>query len=589
MLICKHSLVVLLIGITVLLPSLGSDIGTRIVEAKYNHTCTFASQRVHCGSLICNATTLRCDYCTTDDQCASDVEECIEGRCTLRSFLDNFDLETVLAVTLAIVTCGIAVVAGVGGGGILVPMFVALLGLYMSDAVALSQATIAGQSCFNLVFILRRHHPDFSGPHEATRPVINYEYLSLLLPISLIGTMYGALLGKVIPDWLRVVLLMGLLGVLSVRVVKKAITQYRREGTRSITRSADQGQDGSELKDNAEATSTPPPQLVLRKQAKHDVMAAGGATPNGTTKAEVFSETESSAAYPKNNAGNQQRQPSQLDLHGDQPGSGSPQGKPQGTSIDFSSMASNGKGKEELEEDDELVDLTQDHPTEGLPQFPKKEILLCATMFSVLLGCNAAREIYTGCGTKEYFFFNALSTVVLLLIFCFVYIGLRRRWVLIRSGVVLDDLPFTWSTLTTIVIPGLAVTAGAAAALLGIGGGLVLSALLFEAKLNPESASATSSVATLLVAFESALQFLLMDTLRIDYGIMFFFVGVVASCVGQFGLVRPIRQHKWNSMILFALAFVLIGSMISLSALGIWKTHETMRRHGSLGFGELCR
>ncbi|KAF8279381.1 hypothetical protein TcBrA4_0104870 [Trypanosoma cruzi] len=51
-----------------------------------------------------------------------------EGKCVVKSFVSNFSALYVVALLCSVAVCSIAVLAGVGGGGILVPMFCLLMG-----------------------------------------------------------------------------------------------------------------------------------------------------------------------------------------------------------------------------------------------------------------------------------------------------------------------------------------------------------------------------------------------------------------------------------------------------------------------------
>ena len=66
-----------------------------------------------------------------------------------------------------VVTC-LAVAAGIGGGGLLVPLYAFVLGLGPKNAVPVSKATIFGVAIGNVFFIGRERHP------KANRPLIDY-------------------------------------------------------------------------------------------------------------------------------------------------------------------------------------------------------------------------------------------------------------------------------------------------------------------------------------------------------------------------------------------------------------------------------
>jgi len=182
------------------------------------NTCVRITQRIVCGTKVCNTTSHTCTLCQSDADCGPNILECDRstGRCEIRSLASSFDAKTVGVALTAFFVCALAVVAGIGGGGILVPLFIGALGMPPRLAVAMSQATILGQTLLNTIIVVQRQHPLHPGP------VVNYDVLLILLPMTLAGTTVGDIVGIIIPDWLRFVFLILLLGYIFVRSMAKA-------------------------------------------------------------------------------------------------------------------------------------------------------------------------------------------------------------------------------------------------------------------------------------------------------------------------------------------------------------------------------
>jgi uncharacterized membrane protein YfcA len=124
--------------------------------------------------------------------------------------------------------------------------------------------------------------------------------------------------------------------------------------------------------------------------------------------------------------------------------------------------------------------------------------------------------------------------------------------------------------------------------MLGIGGGLVLSSLLLEAGLAPAHASATSGLATLLIASQSVITLIIGDKLRADYGILCFAAGMLSTIFGRLVLMREIERRDATYLIVAALAFIMGGSMVAIISYGVWNTYTIFTHDGSLGFGPMC-
>ena len=86
--------------------------------------------------------------------------------------------------------------AGIGGGGLFVPIMMLLVDFPTSYAIPTSKAIIFGGSLAVTLFNLNKRHPYYE------RPLINYNVASMIEPISWLGTVLGVLINNVIPDWL---------------------------------------------------------------------------------------------------------------------------------------------------------------------------------------------------------------------------------------------------------------------------------------------------------------------------------------------------------------------------------------------------
>jgi uncharacterized membrane protein YfcA len=444
-------------------------------------------------SYSCNETNGNCGSCNATADCRAPDLVCEDNTCRKETAAQKgFHYLSLLAMAGAIAVGSIAAVAGVGGGGILVPMFAACLGEDIAVCVALSQATITGQSLLTVLMKVRLPHPQ----HD--RQLINWVLMTFWLPCSLAGTMAGNLIGKTVPDWFRIILLLLLLTYVMLRVVLKAISQ----------RKADREQ---------QAMVNDAPSAV-----------------NSTSTSQA---------------------------------PGSPNGKvPKPTTLPLRDIAP-----------------------------PASLLLICATFIplAVVNYAMSERSHLIVCASDIYWSVFGGALVYNFAVTAGTRVQLKRIFLTMvtsdDAGV--DDdrsLPFKWNMKTTFWFPIVAITAGGAASLLGIGGGLILGVLFLEAGLTPEEVSATSGAATLLVAAESLLQYIIQGVVPLEFGLMMFAGGIGGSICGFF-LTREIKRRRMSYLIVVCLGTIMGGSMLALTAEGAYSTWHEWKNHEYLGFTGVCK
>ncbi|KNC56363.1 uncharacterized protein AMSG_02333 [Thecamonas trahens ATCC 50062] len=167
-----------------------------------------------------------CVRCTSDGECDVRGQDLVcdaeTALCVHKPLLPlaATDLTGTLGVVLG---AALAAGAGLGGGGLFVPLFVLVMGFAPSEAIPLSKATIFGSALANFVVAARRRHP------AASRPLIDYAVVLMLEPMTLAGSILGVLLNTVLPSWLILGLLIVLLTATTLRTYAKAKAIAARE------------------------------------------------------------------------------------------------------------------------------------------------------------------------------------------------------------------------------------------------------------------------------------------------------------------------------------------------------------------------
>lgn len=143
----------------------------------------------------------------------------------------------------------LAATAGVGGGGIFVPLLIICCSKSPSQAVPIAQAMIFTGSIINLVSFITQRHPQISS-----YPVIDYNCIALLEPLLCTGVVLGVIAGQACPSWFLVFLLgVTLIPAIS-RTGQKGRKQWeeekeRDERGRSASNASNASSDRGELRE----------------------------------------------------------------------------------------------------------------------------------------------------------------------------------------------------------------------------------------------------------------------------------------------------------------------------------------------------
>ena len=96
-----------------------------------------------------------------------------------------------------VIVSALANAGGIGGGEIIVPVYIFLFDWTVGDSIPLSKATIFAGAFINYLMII-----NLKSPLKKDQFLINYEISSFIIPLVLAGTMMGVLLTKLLPSFL---------------------------------------------------------------------------------------------------------------------------------------------------------------------------------------------------------------------------------------------------------------------------------------------------------------------------------------------------------------------------------------------------
>jgi uncharacterized membrane protein YfcA len=112
---------------------------------------------------------------------------------------------------------------GIGGGGIVVPVFILIMGLQPKVAIPIGAATVLGGSIGSTIMNFARRHP------LADRPIIDWDLVMVMEPLTLVGTLLGTKFHSLFSEKFLVVLLVLLLSFTAHATLTKAMRMYDAE------------------------------------------------------------------------------------------------------------------------------------------------------------------------------------------------------------------------------------------------------------------------------------------------------------------------------------------------------------------------
>eukprot|EP01065_Artemidia_motanka_P052831 TRINITY_DN9639_c3_g1_i1.p1 TRINITY_DN9639_c3_g1~~TRINITY_DN9639_c3_g1_i1.p1 ORF type:complete len:902 (+),score=278.91 TRINITY_DN9639_c3_g1_i1:60-2765(+) len=159
-----------------------------------------------------------------------------------RVIFSDSPITDVLAVLLFPTVAAVATTAGVGGGGIYVPMLIIMCSFNPKSAAGLSQALIFGACSAALIHNVRRKHP--TAGKEPGRPLIDYEMALFLSPMEMAGALVGVIINIMLPTWLLQALMFVVLGYTAYKTHNKGMEKYKAEKAALKKKKQQQGDGG---------------------------------------------------------------------------------------------------------------------------------------------------------------------------------------------------------------------------------------------------------------------------------------------------------------------------------------------------------
>lgn len=410
-----------------------------------------------------------------------------------------------LTILFAGVGLIIAASGGIGGGGILVPIFILVLGFHPKHAIALSNFTILGGAIANTWVNARQRHPIHKD-----QPLIDWDVIIIMEPLTIFGAVFGSLMSKVLPNILLTSMLAVILAFMGNHTLRKGLGMWAIESKRQSTGGA---------------------QLV------EDVFAAAAAVAAGSD----VELSEEARQRTRTDSEEMESDRHFIQLDSDNEGDEMPASYPSGP-VGQQSISC------------KIIGLT---------------VCFIGTCCLTVLkgGGNLESPLGFECGSGGYWllYFGSLPWVLGFAIYFRSMLVTEFKHKVAR-GYTFSPGEVQWNAENTIRYPIVCALSGLFAGLFGVGGGIVKGPLMLEMGILPAVASASAATMILYTAAAASTSFVVFGLLHTAYGALFFTLGLTCTAIGQATVNRWVKKHNRQSPIVLSIGTVIALSSLLVGA-----------------------
>eukprot|EP00567_Pseudictyota_dubia_P002219 CAMPEP_0197465758 /NCGR_PEP_ID=MMETSP1175-20131217/64696_1 /TAXON_ID=1003142 /ORGANISM="Triceratium dubium, Strain CCMP147" /LENGTH=569 /DNA_ID=CAMNT_0043001779 /DNA_START=1846 /DNA_END=3555 /DNA_ORIENTATION=- len=479
-----------------------------------------------------------------------------------------------LGFTACVLGLLVAAGGGIGGGGILVPIYILLLRFPVKHAIPLANATVFGGGVANTILNVRKRHP------YADRPLIDWNLILMMEPLTMGGALVGATLTNLLPDIVIVVMLVVLLTFTAKKTLHKAKKMHNQESLELVGWSDGEDLLPSEVSthewSDAESGDSEDPQeteeggRTFKPLMFHMRSMSEGHRPlfrsDSYTAVPLLLQDQRRNSLPPRPPHRRHDSSLPTSIYG---------------SVVDTQNKSEGKEHDRRGQEEIGIEASKDSPTNLLEQILEEErhaplysIIMVSALFVSLIVINVLKggghfpsPLGIECGSSSWW---AAKAVTLL---CVLGVCVIARYHLMNRTKLKEEANYEylegdiiWDGKATVVYPAICSVAGFAAGMFGIGGGIVKGPLMLSMGVHPSVASATSACMILFTSFTATTSFMVFGLLRYDYAVACVSIGFFATLLGQTLMAILMKRHGRSSYIAFSIGIVVAISAVCMTA-----------------------
>jgi len=445
---------------------------------------------------------------------------------------------------LAAVGLLIAAGGGIGGGGILVPIYTLVLNFTPKNAIPLANVSVFGGAVANVLLNLSKRHPDVD------RPLVDWDLILMMEPLTIAGAIIGATLNKLLPSWLLVILLVVVLSITAHRTLTKGKRMYEKEN---------------------EARQLLHPVPIEGKDAAFEATAVSECTTgSGLSRLHLHPDLE-------------------MEDDEDILGNTNASSKLPLLQEEVTDEKSLRQSMSQLLLDQNLNNTRLNEVLEEERKTPLLVVVSIIVLFAVVVTVNILKggggkfsPLGIKCGSLWFWLAQGFMLLWIGIVAFFARVYLMKRTKLKEEvGYQYIEGDIVWNGRATIVYPLICSVAGLCAGMFGVGGGIVKGPLMLAMGVHPLVASATSATMILFTSLTATTSFVVFGILQYDYAYVMLTIGFVATIIGQTAMNILIKKTGRNSIIVFVIGIVVLVSAIFMVLQAFLTVKKVRAGHGS--------
>lgn len=424
-----------------------------------------------------------------------------------------------IGILLLTFISAVANAGGLGGGAVIVPVYIFLFDYVTAESIPMSKATIFAGAIMNVFLIACKKHPK-----DENKLLVDYGLAGTVIPLLLGGTMIGVLLTNILPPIITIVFLSLYLFYSTTGMYKKALKLHKQEEMEKLEKTA----------------------KAYKDHGLGEIDNLG--TNDENNKLLEEDDVEGSARNKEERENNlRNRRQNEID---------------------------------ESESNTDIFEMDTPNIKEGIPY--KSIFLDCFFMVIAFLGILVVTFLRGGHGMNSIIgikmcSIHSWSLLILAQLLCFgcCMINKNRHLDELVGKEDSEDYKVRKGKLRTLLIASYG--SGVGAGLLGIGGGMIMNPVLLGLGFIPEVAAAVAGFSVLFTSSSTTSQFIVAGAVIFKQAIWYLFFSSIGSLIGNIIIFRLVRKYNKPSILVWILFGLLASSVVVLPTMGIYNIYRKGR------------